>query len=124
MSITYRLRPEVDTDGFLGGVLAVPGGDIDVKKALDDGNGLIVIDDHEHGKAVVLDDYPPLERVADAESATSATQPPETVRDLLQAVGITPPEPQAPPTGEPSASPDPTSSRPVRESSTSTTKER
>lgn len=64
MSITYRLRPEVDTDRFLGGVLAVPNDqDIDVKHALGDGDGVIVIADHEHGKAAVLDAYPPLERV-------------------------------------------------------------
>lgn len=78
MSITYRLRPEVDVDRFLGGVLAVPNdADIDVKQALEDGDGSIVIDDHEHGKAAVLDDYPPLERVAELEARPATGEPRE-----------------------------------------------
>jgi hypothetical protein len=148
MSIHYALRPEVDKDTFLGGVLAAGDTDIDVLAALQEGGGLIEIADDDHLKAAVLDGYQPLERVAAPEqvrevaaqpdppaptlatdgepieipdgvtpgetpgwpvdavtgaplrltdeqrqkvAATPLDKQPETVRELLEAVGITPP---------------------------------
>jgi hypothetical protein len=61
-TISYALKGDVP-DGFLGGVLAVGSGSLDVKQALEEGGGYIDVPDHEHLTLCVLDHYTPLERV-------------------------------------------------------------
>lgn len=62
-NIGYALRAEY-RDGYLGGVLAVGTGSLDVKAALDEGDGQIVVPEHDYLTVAVLDDYPALKRVA------------------------------------------------------------
>lgn len=62
MSIAYALRAEY-LDNYVGGVLAVGTGSIDVKAALDEGDGQIVVPENDYLTVAVLDDYPALKRV-------------------------------------------------------------
>lgn len=64
MSIAYALRAQYDNDEYLGGVLAVGNGDIDVRAALKAGDGVIVVPDSDTLMQAVLDAYAPLKRVA------------------------------------------------------------
>lgn len=63
MSIAYALRAQFDNDQYLGGVLAVGDGDIDVRAALKDGDGVILVPDSDTLMQAVLDAYAPLKRV-------------------------------------------------------------
>jgi hypothetical protein len=61
-SIAYALRAE-HHDTYLGGVLAVGDDSLDIRQALQDGNGVIVVPDTDTIRVTVLDAYPPLQRV-------------------------------------------------------------
>lgn len=61
-SIAYALRRE-HHDTYVGGVLVVGDDSLDVRQQLEDGNGVIVVPEDDMMKTMVLDSYPPLERV-------------------------------------------------------------
>lgn len=74
MSSAFALRAEYDgtvthEDGttvpvYTGGVLAIPDGrSYDVREALDQGNGTIVVPDDDHLLSLVLSEYPALKSV-------------------------------------------------------------
>lgn len=74
MSSAFALRAEyegtvtqdgVEVPAFTGGVLAIPDGrSYNVREALDEGNGTIVVGDDDHILAGVLSEYPALKSVA------------------------------------------------------------
>lgn len=70
-SIAYALRAEY-LDSYLGGVVAVGTGSLDIKAALDEGDGQIVVPEDEHLTVCVLDDYPALERTTVKKPAAKA----------------------------------------------------
>lgn len=112
MSIAFALRAEYEgtvrqvvavTDGepvhgdevplFSGGVIGI-GGDrsFDVREALTDGGGTIVVADVDEGLITALDEYPPLKRVPVPENA-EAIDPyvgmsREALRDEAQRRGL------------------------------------
>lgn len=81
-TIAYALREEfegtveqeledgtvVEVDKFLGGLINVGNGDLDVKLALEEGGGEIVVDERDAQIVMALNGYPALKRVgSDAE---------------------------------------------------------
>lgn len=65
MSIAYALRAEYE-DSYVGGVLCVgPNGEsLDTKQALEEGDGVIVVADHDQFAVTALDHAPAFKRVA------------------------------------------------------------
>lgn len=59
----------VEVNKYLGGVIVTgPDGDLDIREALDEGDGRIVVDeDADHRLILALDEYPPLKRVGTKE---------------------------------------------------------
>lgn len=101
-SIAYALRAE-HHDTYLGGVVAIGDGSLDIRQELENGNGFIVVPETDITAVMVLDLYPPLERVpapdADhpglpvgyVEPDAAAAAPPASVKDLREqakALGI------------------------------------
>lgn len=68
---------DVEVPRFLGGLITVaPGGELNVADALEEGNGVIVVDDRDAGHIAALDAYPALKRTkapAGAEAITGTS---------------------------------------------------
>lgn len=62
MSITYALRKEYQAN-YVGGVIAVGDGSMNVREELEAGDGAITIDETDTMRTTILDAYPALERV-------------------------------------------------------------
>lgn len=62
MSIAYALRAEYH-DTYVGGVLALGDTSLDVRQALQDGGGVILVEETDTMRTVTLDEYPPLQRI-------------------------------------------------------------
>lgn len=74
MSVAFSLRAD-HVEDYLGGVLAVGNSSVDVKAALDQGDGVIVVPDTDHQLVAILDDYPPLKRVPVPEEPAAVVDP-------------------------------------------------
>lgn len=104
--IAYELREdyagtvEQKVDGetrqvnrYLGGVINIGAEDLDVREALDNGGGTIVVDDRDPRISAALDAYPPLKRAEVPEGAEPIAgdydaQNATALRDELKRRGI------------------------------------
>jgi hypothetical protein len=86
MRIAYAVPAEI-RDTYLGAVLAVGNGSLDVNAELEKGDGFVLVSEHDHLTLAVLDDYTALERVGERPDAAPGETPDAATPE---------PEPEAP----------------------------